>query len=143
MYKRQVLSHACEGNTQNEYWEIVNNFHRRLVKQIDFPSLKSWEELLFTTQVYGSVEDIIVNSGTEIYSLCLKNMIQRLKKHNVIGSIVVMGWLPEEFRKQFFDIFLKKISSEFTDLRYNTFYYKNILIIYYINNLIKDWLIHH
>ena len=112
-----VLSHACEGEVQNEYWEIVNNFHRRLIKQIDFSSLKSWEELLFECQVYGSVEDIIVNSGTEIYSQCLTNMIQRLKKHNVIASIVTMGWLPLTFRKQFFNIFLKKISSEFSDLR--------------------------
>lgn len=111
-----VLSHACEGNAQNEYWEIVNNFHRRLVKQLDFTRLKSWEQLLFSAQTYGSVEDIIVSSGTHVYSQCLTNMIQRLKKKNVIATIVTIGWLPASFRKQFFNLFLKKISVEFADL---------------------------
>lgn len=111
-----VLSHACEGEAQNEYWEIVNNFHRRLVKQINFSQLKSWEELLFSVQAYGSVEDIIVSSGTEVYSRCLTNMIQRLKKKNVIATIVTIGWLPLSFRKHFFNLFLKKISAEFSEL---------------------------
>ena len=112
-----VLSHACEGGSSSEYWEIVQHFHSRLVKQIDFSSLRKWEELVFDCEMHGSVKDIIIGSGARGYSEGLGTVIRKLKKHHVITTLVSVGWLPLVLRKDFFELLLKKLSQEFLDIK--------------------------
>jgi hypothetical protein len=111
-----VLSHACDKESDNEHWKLVNYFHQRLVKRIDFSALKAWERLVFECEMYGPIEDIVVAAGTKAYSEGLVNVVRRLKRFDVISSLVIVGWLPKVYRKEFFELLVKKIANEFSEL---------------------------
>ena len=117
-----IMSHSLSSKNKNNSdfsWELLGFLHEKLVSEIDFEGLKDWEEMLLDKGASGlvSVEDVIIGSGSEIYSRCLKNAVRLLKKDQAISHLFSLGWMHTDLKKQLAKILFKKLKSELKNLK--------------------------
>ena len=120
-----VLSKISESDLSNEAWQIVNFMHQSIMERIDFTSLGLWDEILFKSDSHRSVKEILFESTSREYSLELKKMILKLKKHHSLGFMISMNWIPVTYKKQLINLFRQKLSNDSSDRRYIYFFKTN------------------
>ena len=113
-----VLHESLDNRKQGpEYQKIIFQWHSQLKRRMDFGTLQNWETVLFESDKHTSIENIIINSGTN-YQKMMKKTILILKKRQVLPSIVTLGGLPPEFKTHFVDLFLMQFGEILQNLEY-------------------------